>query len=116
MKTPLLTLVLLAVPALAFAQSESESASQTAQNRTDRNVATQEDLVERDARVDCIRYTGTRIVKRTPERDATVDEVDELDRDDCVAAGGRVYSQEDLRRTGRTDVADALRALDPAIR
>lgn len=112
MKTPLLTLMLLVVPGLAFAQSAPEPAPQAAQ---DHSVATQEDRAERDARVDCIRYTGTRIVRKAPERDASVDKVDELDRDDCVAVGGRVYSQEDLRRTGRTNVADALRMLDPAI-
>ena len=111
MKTPLLTLMLLAAPALAFAQS----APQPAQERGDRSVPTQEERVERDARADCIRYTGTRIVRKAPKRDTTVDEVDELDSDDCVAVGGRVYSQEDLRRTGRTNVADALRMLDPAI-
>lgn len=112
MKTPLLTLMLLAAPTLALAQSAPESATQA---RSDRNVAAEETVAERDARVDCIRYTGTRIVRKAPERDATADKVDELDRDDCVAVGGRVYSQEDLRRTGHTNVADALRVLDPAI-
>lgn len=72
----------------------------------------------RDARRDCMRYTGSRIVA-TRNRNAEgveVDDVDQLDRDDCVSANGRVYSQEDLRRTGATDIADALRRLDPAIR
>ena len=34
----------------------------------------------------------------------------------CVAANGRVYSREDIDRTGEIDLADALRKLDPAIR
>lgn len=112
MKTSLLTLVLLAAPAIAFAQAAEPA---PVQGDAPRNVAAEETLAERDARVDCIRYTGTRIVRKRPEQKTGVDKVDELDRDDCVAVGGRVYSQEDLRRTGKTDVADALRMLDPAI-
>lgn len=112
MKT-LLALVLLVAPAIAFAQAAEPA---PVQDDAHRKAAAEETLAERDARVDCIRYTGTRIVRRAPERDATDDKVGELDRDDCVAIGGRVYSQEDLRRTGKTDVADALRMLDPAIR
>lgn len=112
MKTPLLALVLLAAPAIAFAQSAEPA---PVQGDAQRNVAAQETLAERDARVDCIRYTGTRIVRKRSDKEVDVDKVGELDRDDCVSAHGRVYSQEDLRRTGKTDVADALRVLDPAI-
>lgn len=69
----------------------------------------------RDARKDraserfCIRETGTRIVARR-----SADSSDE--RRECVAAGGRVYTREDIERTGSTDLADALRRLDPSIR
>ncbi len=52
----------------------------------------------------CIQYTGTRITTR------------DMEGRDCVAANGRVYTREDLRRTGEIDIADALRKLDPAIR
>ncbi|HYE85373.1 MAG TPA: hypothetical protein VEA16_03385 [Vicinamibacterales bacterium] len=45
----------------------------------------------------CVRETGTRVHQSRQ----------------CQP--GRVYTQEDLRRTGATDVADALRRLDPAI-
>lgn len=58
---------------------------------------------QRDADRNCIRYTGTRISSR------------KRDGGDCVIASGRVYSREDLDRTGQTDIADALRMLDPAI-
>lgn len=53
----------------------------------------------------CLRSTGTRIINRRDTRNGQR----------CVAANGRVYSREDLRDTGRVDMADALRALDPSI-
>lgn len=52
------------------------------------------------ARADCLRETGSRIKPRD-ER--------------CVEQPGRSYDREDLDRTGRTNPADALRTLDPAI-
>lgn len=57
----------------------------------------------------CLRYTGTRI-DLTRHRRAR-----ELDQR-CIAAGGRVYTREDLERTGEIDLANALRMLDPGIR
>jgi len=78
-----------------------------------------ETTVERDARRDCMRYTGSHILARRSERNAApaeTDAVGELDRDECISANGRVYSRDDLMRTGETDIADALRRLDPAIR
>lgn len=35
--------------------------------------------------------------------------------DACSASPGRTYSQQDVERTGQTDVADALRMLDPSV-
>ena len=78
-----------------------------------------ETTVERDARRDCMRYTGSHVLARRSERNAArtdADAVGELDRDECISANGRVYSRDDLMRTGETDIADALRRLDPAIR
>lgn len=50
----------------------------------------------------CIRHTGTRLKVR--------------DKNGCIAtAPGRSYSRDDIERTGETDVADALRRLDPSI-
>ena len=51
----------------------------------------------------CLRQTGSRITARRAS---------EARR--CTAIG-RVYTQDDLRRTGHIDVADALRTLDPSI-
>jgi hypothetical protein len=35
--------------------------------------------------------------------------------DECSPSPGRTYSQEDVERTGQTNVADALQMLDPSI-
>ena len=35
--------------------------------------------------------------------------------DQCSPSPGRTYSQEDVERTGQTNVADALQMLDPSI-
>lgn len=56
----------------------------------------------------CLRHTGTHIDLRRHDRSSGFDQ-------DCIAAGGRVYTREDLERTGEVDIAEALRKLDPAI-
>jgi hypothetical protein len=57
----------------------------------------------------CLRETGSRIATRIKPR------ADSRDAKRCVSATGRSYSGEELRRTGRWDLADALRSLDPAV-
>lgn len=64
-----------------------------------------------DASVDrpfCLRETGSQITTRYNSRR------EERDKQ-CVSAHGRAYSREDIDRTGETDIADALRKLDPSI-
>lgn len=51
----------------------------------------------------CLRETGTRIRARNAERR-------------CTAFAGRVWTREDLGRTGHVDIASALRTLDVSIR
>lgn len=51
----------------------------------------------------CLQQTGSRV---TSERDGSKR---------CVGGSGRVYTRQDLDRTGETDMAAALRKLDPAI-
>jgi outer membrane cobalamin receptor len=55
----------------------------------------------------CIRETGSRIT-------ATRNQSKKSDQE-CVSASGRVYTREDIERTGSADVRDALRRLDPSI-
>lgn len=57
----------------------------------------------------CIQQTGSRIIANRNARS-------NAERAECVAAGGRVYTREDIERTGSTDLKDALRRLDPSIR
>ena len=62
----------------------------------------------------CLRQTGSRIVAR---ENATRSDRERNGKPTarCVAASGRVYSRDDIERTGEVDIADALRKLDPAI-
>lgn len=48
----------------------------------------------------CLQSTGTHIRRRSGE---------------CLPVAGRAYGEADLDRTGRTDLAEALSALDPSI-
>lgn len=53
----------------------------------------------------CLTQTGSRIAPRADKQGRK-----------CVNAPGRAYSKDDLDRTGATDLADALRRLDPSVR
>lgn len=55
-----------------------------------------------EASRNCLRATGSRIVRTSTER--------------CNRLPGSAYSREDLERTGQTDVGHALERLDPRIR
>lgn len=85
-----------AVPATALAQEhEPEEAAAASKKKGD-----PEDRF-------CIRETGSRVVA-TRNRSKKSEE-------ECVNAAGRVYTREDIERTGSADVRDALRRLDPSI-
>ncbi|NYZ62564.1 hypothetical protein [Luteimonas deserti] len=56
----------------------------------------------------CIRETGSRVTANRSARSKRAEE-------ECVGGGGRVYTREDIERTGSTDVRDALRRLDPSM-
>ena len=105
-----------------FAFAAAAQAPVDAQEQADSIESPAEVAAQQDADRDCLRYTGSRIVAQRNQRttdaelDAEAEGVAELDSDDCVSANGRVYSRDDLQRTGHTDIADALRAIDPAIR
>ncbi|MFC0677327.1 hypothetical protein ACFFGH_05605 [Lysobacter korlensis] len=61
----------------------------------------------------CLRTTGSRIPARA--RTSRGVEAGKPVHHACLPLTGRVYTREDLQRTGQTDIADALRMLDPAI-
>ena len=52
----------------------------------------------------CLQYTGTRIQPRADRKGRS-----------CIWTSGRVYTQEDIQRTGAFSVHEALRMLDPSI-
>lgn len=56
----------------------------------------------------CIRETGSRVTANRNARSKRAEQ-------ECVNGGGRVYTREDIERTGSVDVKDALRRLDPSI-
>lgn len=90
------------VDAQAEVQAQLESDQETAGTGHEQHATAATDIeIERD----CLRYTGSHITTRALE---------EQDKD-CVTAAGRVYSREDIQRTGQTNIADALRQLDPAV-
>ncbi|KAF1721038.1 hypothetical protein [Pseudoxanthomonas wuyuanensis] len=61
-----------------------------------------EDKAKRISDTHCVRETGSRITRRG-------------DKGRCNALPGRSYSKEDIDGTGHTNLADALRTLDPSI-
>lgn len=103
MKYPLMTALLaglaftVAVPVTAFAQDEEVEET----GRTATRAGQPDDRF-------CIKETGSRVVA-TRNRSKKSDE-------ECVAASGRVYTREDIERTGSVDIRDALRRLDPSVR
>jgi len=86
-----------AIPATALAQEEEPEEAGRAETRK----------ADPDERF-CIRETGSRIVATRNRSKKSEDE--------CVNAAGRVYTREDIERTGSADLRDALRRLDPSIR
>ena len=95
-----LTLALLAVIHTAAAQDTTPPAEPAAEGNAEAR-AESEDRAESEATHDrhCLRDTGTRIQRR--------------DRAGCNHAIGESYTGEELRRTGATTTAEALRLLSP---
>jgi hypothetical protein len=59
----------------------------------------------------CLRSTGSRI---TATQNARAAKDDKPQR--CAPVNGRVYTSEDIARTGQVEIYEALRMLDPSIR
>ncbi|WP_132999221.1 hypothetical protein [Luteimonas arsenica] len=91
-------LAFVAAPVAVHAQDEPEEAARSRAK----------DARKADDRF-CIEQTGSRITAARNARSRS-------DQKECVAAGGRVYTREDIEKTGSVDLRDALRRLDPSIR
>lgn len=98
--TPLLVGVALAIAVPATALAQEEEVEETG-NATAKKKGAADDRF-------CMKETGSRVVA-SRNRSKKHDE-------ECVNAAGRVYTREDIERTGSTDLKDALRRLDPSIR
>ena len=103
-----------AVPAHPLDTSVSANASAQAQLADNNASATLVSNATPQIDRNCLRQTGSRIVARANATRSASDRSDKRGQR-CVAANGRVYSREDIERTGEIYLADALRKLDPAI-
>lgn len=115
MNTPLTARLVLAALVGAFAAGANAQTA-TSEVEADAHTATtlEAEPVEKINAADepathpfCLRSTGS-LLRPRRHRDARGPA--------CVNASGRVYTQEDLRRSGAIDIADALRRLDSGIR
>lgn len=58
----------------------------------------------------CLQQTGSHIGTASTARRGKAGKAPQ-----CINASGRAYTRDDIDRTGATDVASALRMLDPAV-
>lgn len=91
-------LVLGAAPHVAQAQQHQEEEEEESRDRGRNNASDRF----------CIRETGSRVTASRHARSRRAEQ-------ECEGGGGRVYTREDIERTGSADVRDALRRLDPSI-
>ncbi|WP_242108456.1 hypothetical protein [Luteimonas aquatica] len=108
MKRLLLLLLIGGFAGIACAQAPAandEGASETATA-----IGTQ--ASDRASDRNCLKSTGSRIAAGANAKARKAGKPERA----CANAAGRSYTQDDLDRTGRTDVASALRQLDPSIR
>lgn len=107
-RSPIALCLAVVLAATAFGASAQQAAPLAqAPVETSTDAQTQPSADQKQARVDdshCLRQTGSRI--RTADRTG---------RTDCRNIG-RAYDRDQLDRTGRVNLADALRSVDPSIR
>ena len=94
----------------AWAQSGSISVSHE-HGKVESTTTVSNNAAARSADRFCLRDTGSHISSHLYSKSG-----DGRKYTDCVNANGRVYTREDLERTGASNTADALRRLDPSIR
>ena len=90
----------------AVVQSATASAADD-KARVDATAAEQS-AAEKSADSFCLRQTGSHLRAITKSRGEHAVS--------CASAPGRVYTREDLERTGASTTAEALRLVDPSIR
>ena len=108
-----MTRILLAALLTAFAGAAvAQTVTVTKESGETETVQTAEaEAPAREPVHNCMRSTGSRIAAAQNQRAEK-----EGKPQSCVNGFGRVYSNDDLGRTGHVNIADALRSLDPSIR
>jgi hypothetical protein len=89
----------------AQAQAQVAPAQVDATVSADAKATPDDAAIKRASNVGCVKDTGTNIRPRDPKTGKAL----------CIGPG-RSYSREQIDRTGQTDLADALRRLDPSVR
>lgn len=84
---------------------------ETAQTTEATETTAAETTAPREPARTCLRSTGSRVTAAQNVR-ATKDGKPQR----CAPVSGRVYTSEDIARTGQVDIHEALRMLDPSIR
>lgn len=102
----LLTAAVASVLATGIAYAAPLTSKTTDSNATSKDTTTITASTPTNERY-CLRHTGSHIATSTNDR---------KEYTQCVNANGRVYTRDDIERTGTNNVADALRKLDPSIR
>lgn len=109
MKTMIRTMVVGVLFGSAFAVA-AQTTPEPADAATLEQADKQADADRAAAEVDrfCLKETGSRIPVASRASS-------EREHRRCTGANGRVYTREEIERTGEVDLADALRRLDPSI-
>jgi hypothetical protein len=87
--------------------AETTTATETAQND-----AVSAEPAKPQIALTCLTMTGSRV---TANRNLRAVREGRAERE-CANGTGRVYSDQDIERTGQVNIADALRTLDTGIR
>ncbi|MFZ2752878.1 MAG: hypothetical protein WAZ48_05470 [Lysobacteraceae bacterium] len=107
-----MTRLLLAALLTAFAGAAvAQTVTVTKETGEVETAQTAEATAPREPARSCLRSTGSRVTAAQNAR-ATKDGKPQR----CAPVSGRVYTSEDIARTGQVDIHEALRMLDPSIR
>jgi hypothetical protein len=90
------------------ASAASDASATAASEQRDPRAENDRPLSDRN----CLRETGSLIVA---SQNARADRRKDPSERRCAPVHGRSYDRDDLDRTGQTNVADALRMLDPSV-
>ncbi len=103
--------------ALLLSCFAAQAATDTANQQPAGQAEAARTVAARDNDTNCLRYTGSLIVASENQRNERKGAAADADaaKPKCNGSPGRSYTQDDIRRTGAIDLADALRRLDPAI-